>query len=702
MPRSESGALVWLCAACLGFWVFLGQSEAAFAGASYQGRWEAREDEAGNLLQLHAQQLGLGLGQFLTERLTSREKVTYNSRWEQEGAVRETLSPGASLSLSGDIFDAGLAVDSIRTRADQSAMGDTDSLGLTWSSRWANRLVPALRANYDYRRRRSDSGGFEVQNNSDSLGGDVNWDLLLAQAFYSYRREQTTNAASESTQESHLATIKARRSWLANRLTVALGHEYSESGNERLVPFPANTVSIEFPLSEVRTGTDPFPDDIDDSMLSSSFTMRDGNTDNSAYLVPAGISSNNSILLVTPPGQQLNNLYLYTQNNLGPAPAGLTWRLYSNDILTTPWNLESPPAVTYDTTKRRFVLVLPPTSAAYLKVVVDLVDLAAPALDFTEVKVEQVLTGTVGSSARFLSEFQTNKSNLAFDYRLSQTAAVSYTFFREQSESGSLTHTDRQSHNVDLRMQNSGGDLKSVLAYALGRHRLQAGPESQTESYRLNVNKEVLPTLALALSGSHEQSSLAGTPSSERDSYSFYADALLYPDLTSRLEVFYWESESYLAKGGSSLGDSFRTYFVLTSRFRPSLTVAISDTYEVQSLGEKATLDQNTTNLNASWQFSEWLALQGSAQRLEGKGVQDAYGYTANVRVGFGAGFELNLGYAFQAAETSSQSGQLKLRSTASKNLTWEIGCDYAESEAGTVQNVYKFYSRLNLQFAAP
>lgn len=695
MSGNKSGALVLVLAASLVLLIFLGQTQEAVAAASYRGAWETKENEDGRILQSTSNQLGLDLRQFLTDRLSSSEKVTYTERWAQGSGGQETLSPGASLFLDGDIFDASLAVDSVQTTQEEITRED-DSLGLTWSSQWKKRLIPTLNANYDYKRRSVDSGNASRVENSDTLGGQVNWNLLLANIFYSYQREQTSIAASEFTQESHLATIAASRSLLANRLAVSLGHEYIQTSSERLTPFVSNTVSFTFSLSEVRTGTDPSPADIDESMLSSTFTMRDGDLLLPAYSPAAG-GNNNSILLVTN-GQPVNNLYLYTQNNLGPAPLGVNnWRVYSNSLLGNTWNLEAAPSVSYDPTNQRFVLVLPATSAAYLKVVFDL-DVIAPALNFTEVKVEQVLTGTVGTTLELVSEFQSNKSNFALDYRFNQAASFFYNFFGEQSKSASLLLAERESHNVGVRLRNSAGDLNSVLGYSLARQQLLTSPEMQTDSYRLNVNKILLPTLTVALSGSHDESSRAGAPISETDIYSFYADAKLYPDLTSRLDVQYWEEERFNAEGGNHT-DGLRTSFILTSRFRPSLTLSLADIYEVQHLDGQGLLNQNTTSLSGNWHLSEWLAVQGAAQNVSSKATHDAYTFTAGVRLGLAIGAELDLAYSWVKNISVSQSGHAKLNLTANRNLAFEIGCNYAESEAAVVRNVYEFYSRVSLQF---
>lgn len=705
MPRIESRSLVWASAAFLGLWVFLGQGQEAAANLSYRMLWETNENDEGRLLQSYDHRLSFNLGQSLTDRVSATENINYNYRWQQEGEGRETVSPRATLSTSGDIFFSSLSVNSLRNLNSQSSQTDSDTLALTWASRWEKKFVPELLLNYDYSRSSREVNGHLNEDDRQAFGGEVNWDFRLAKVFYSYRRNDSTIQNYQTIQDSHLAKINAQRAWLAGRLRVAAGHEYGETRSERLFNFStATTATPAANPTGVLVGTDTTPAAADDStdtlLLPAPYLLNDLNPLLApAYTVIAG-TSDNCLVLDNNNGQQIDHVYLYTLANTPTMTLGLTWSFYSHDIPNTPWlpmTGVAPP--TYDTTNQRFVIVMPAVKAAYIKIVVKL-DLAVPNLDFTEVQADRVLHGAIGSTLSMVSDSINNKSNFSLDYKINKAMAFYYSLLLENNELDGITQTELENHSSGLRLQNSAGDLKSNLSYSISRNRYTTNPEFQTDTYHLDISKVFLPTLTAALGGTHEKYSQAGALLYTRNSYTFYADARLYPDLTSRLDVNYSEQEDFNSASGGSLTDSLRSQFSIGSRLRPSLYVSLSDTYEAQNKDNSPSSKRNAISLSGSWQASEWFSLNGAVQKADSNSANDAYSYSAGLTVGLGAGLELKANYSLQEAATRSQSGLATLRWSSRRNVSWEVGCNFAESEAGIITNVYKMYSRLQVNFA--
>lgn len=413
-----------------------------------------------------------------------------------------------------------------------------------------------------------------------------------------------------------------------------------------------------------------------------------------AYSVPVG--NNNYIRLENISGKPVDHIYLYTQNNLGSIPNGLIWRLYYNngDYTVNPWNKVEAISVSYDQINQRFVVNVPSLSARYLKVVIDRI-IGTENINITEVKVESIEHGIVGSNKSTVTNVISNKSNFSFDLRLNEVVGFYYSFLRGRDEADGAVTNDRQNHNGGFRLQNTAGDLKSNLSYSLLKNRFMGGQETETKTYLVDIVKAFLPTLTVALSGSHEESSNEGFLILDRNRYSLYSDATLYPDLTSRFEVIYWTQESFRPGVTSSLWDDLRTQFTLTSRFKPSLVVSLVDAYEVQNQDSRAFDRKNSAYLTGSWQLSEWYSVSGSIQKEDSLISTDFIAYTLGMVVGLGRGLELKGNYSVRDAELISQSGQVSLRWSAHQNVSWEIGCDYAERNDGATQNAYKVYSRL-------
>lgn len=703
MPRSKSRCRVW-AAAFLGLWVFLLQGQDAFAELGYRLQWEANENEEGRLLQIYGQRLTLDLDQALTDRMSAKENINYNNRWEQEGLRKETVSPGASLAVNGDMFLANLSVNSVKNVGTRSFEKETDALLFAWASTWKKKLVPDLNATYDYTRQNTDLTGSANQNDWQSMGGQVNWDLLLAKVYYSYKHDISKYGNSTTTDDYHVAKFNAGRAWLDNRLQLALGHEYSNTRSENKFDFSTlTTANLFVKLATVYTGTDP--------IYSINALMQNGDKVASAYPVSSPTNNNGFVLFTN--GQQVDHVYLYTLADLGPSPLGLNWRLYStNDTfdplipaLTTWTPVLGTPA--YDTVNRRFVFNLPAITAAYLKVVVDLVP-PAPNIDFTEVEADQVVHGVSGSTLTQLDNRKNNKSNFSLGYKLNHATAFSYSYFTEKEEADGIIKTDSESHNAALRLQNAAEDLKSVLSVSLLKSRPDLTQEKLNKTYRLSLNKIFLPTLSMALGGGREESTLGGSRLYDRNMYSFYSDAKLYPDLVSKIDATYWQQSNYnSAVGGGGKDDSFQGRMVFGARIRPTLNVALSDNYDEQRRNNTLNTKKNTIGLSGNWQVSDTLSLNATAQKITSKFDHDAYAIAAGMVAGLLPDLELKVDYASQIAAYKSQSGVATLHWTVRQNAYWEVGCNYAHSniggvlDSGDALNEYKVFSRVEVSFTS-
>ncbi len=710
MPRIESRSLVWAFAAFVGVWAFLGQRHNAEAYSSYRGLWEARENGEGRFLQRYDHQFSVNLDQDLSDRLNARENVNYGYRSEDELGSQESVSPGASLDVKGEYFLANLAVNSVRGLSSQSLQPDSDTVALSWSSSWKKSLVPQLRLNYDYGRYKVDSAERKLDEKQKNFAGDVKWDLRLVQVNYSYRKDESKYTNYKTIQDSQMARINASRVWLDNRLRVTMGYEYNESRNENLVSFDStSTANIFVSLTSAYTGLEAFPENPTtippDTSDVASYLLSDPNLplDPPAYSVPVhGTTGNYYIRLENNTGKPVDRIYLYTQDNLGVDPGNaLSMRLYYNngDYTMNPWTPELGISRVYDAINQRFVISVPSINARYLKVVIDR-NLTIPNINLTEVKVEQILHGIVGTTESIVTKFNSNKSNFSLDFRLNHAVAFYYNFLVASDKANAITTNENESHNAGTRLQNVAGDLRANFSYSLSKRRYLGSPDGQTQTYLVDLNKVLLPTLTVSLGGSHEASSQGGLIISDRNRYTLYTDAKLYPDLTSRLEVIYWEQKSYHPGLENTLSDDLRTQFTLTSRFRPSLVVSFVGIYEVQNQDKKIFDKKNSSSLVGSWQLSEWCSLNGSVQRDSSQRTKNSYLYALGMVVGLGAGLEWRANYSLQDFGGVSQTGMTSLRWSSHQNVSWEVGCDYAESNAETLQNVYKVYSKLLVSFA--
>jgi hypothetical protein len=687
-------------------WVFLGQAQEASANLSYRGIWEDNENDDGRLLQTTSHILAFNTRQAPTERLSSEENVNYIYRWEQEGGTREIVSPGASIRVNGDIVFANLSVNSTINQKSTSVQPDTDSLGFSLASSWRKRFYPKYIVNYDYNRQRIYG---RIDDSRQSLGTEVNWDLLFAQFFYSFRRSESNFVSYQDSTDNNLLRVNVSRVWLDDRLQVSLGQEYNKTDQARQIPFiTATSADVFLNLSRVDTGTDPIPNDTDDSMLvAAPFLLNDNNPRlPPAYTITAA-NNPNSIRLWTN-GQKVDRIFLYTQadlTKLGANPLlGINIRVYSNNglettgnFLTSSWDQVAPFTWKYEPQEQRFVIDFPTAKVNYLKVVVDLAGTST--IDLTEVQALYVEHGALGTTLLSSSATQNDKSNVNLDFRLNKGVAFYYNFLIEKEKVDADKAKERESHNGGMRVQNSSGDLKSTFSYSLARRRYAAIPESQTETYMLSINQMLLPTLTLSLSGSRDNDSQEGTKISTRNRYAFYADAKLYPDLSSQLEVIYWDLKNFESQIGNQ--DNLNTKLTFTSRFSPSINVSLYDIYNVYNQAELSK-KENTSGFMGTWQVSDLLSLYASVTMKSGNLIHDGYIYSGGLVAGMGSRLEIRVSYSLEKSEHSSQSGQASLRWSSAKYLFVEIGCNYADSDqtAPEHNNIYRMYSQVVVSFA--
>lgn len=709
MSRVETRTRNWVRALLLGLWVVLGQGHDVYAKISYSGLWDTREGDDGRLWQSYDHSLKVEVDQEPTARLSSGESLNYRSRWDETGNSEETLSPGALLSLHNDLFQTNLSVTSVRALQANSNEPDSDTVGLLWASRWQKKWFPSLRVNYDYGLRKSTLSSRHDEESRQGAGAEIDWDLQVAKVFYSYRRDQASFFQYETVQDSHFAKITTDRSWWDGRLRLQLGQEYTQSISERLISFK-NGTEIPFPVyfTDILAGIDPYPDDSDYSMLVPNRALNDHILiDRALTVTPAAQKIFYSFLLYVPLSsgklQQVDHIYIYTKDNLTDPSTGLVWRVYSNSDPQglEPWVLETI-QLSYDQIEKKYdIFVISAQKKPLLKVVLD-VDTSAPAsgIIFTEIEGVETIHGAVGTTSQTSSDSVKNKSSVNLSYQMTKSFGIFYSFLTEDQDQESKTISSRQTHSAVARYQNLPGDLLTTLAFNRLLSLYADNPELQMDSYQLTLTKKLLPTLSIGFGGAHDEASRSGLTLYTRDRYSFYADGLLYPDLNSKLDVAYWLQDNAPATGAISTSDDLRTSLTITSRFRPSLTVSLSDVYEVQNQDKLQVKGENLAGLSATWQCSDQISLSGSVLKADSKIDPGGYSYTLSTTFALTQFVELKGNYGLTQREVNTQFGQVSLRWSSRSNVTMELGCNYADSGVGTDQNLYEMYSRVGVNFA--
>jgi hypothetical protein len=705
MPVRGGGYFAWILAGWLALVVLL-PGRAAWARLSYNGTWQVEENEDGRLLQSYRNTFGANLEQQLTERLRMSENMIYGQRWQEQGGKTMEIMPGSELLLANDLFSSTLGVNSTR-RTDRISgrEDDSDRLSLNWSSQWDKKwFAPSLMLYGGMEQSQSGLGKQRSEREAQNLGGDLTWQGSGVMVFYNYgwNRAQDPNSFSESESEQSLARVNASRNWWQDRVRLGLGFSYNESTSGQTQVVDQSGVAIlPRPLVEVRTGNDPTPADAIDTVAVNNL-MRDGDLLTSAYAVAAGDTGNN--LLLATGGQDVNLVYLYTSDSPGLNPAGLTWRLYTTNVLGSNWNPPLTPAVDYDTINRRFVIRFPNSNALYLKLVVDL-SLLAPNLDFTEVVANREIMATSGSVIETESRQNQSRSNLNLQYNPNASWDCYYSFALLETATGGYSDEKQQLHRLGWNFKDLSRSLDVRINFGLTRDSRNFSPTEQDkdEKYvtQLEVRKVFLPTLSASVTIARNETRQDGDKVGTGNQFDFYADARLYPDLSTRFESSYHNDERVGDDGADSGSDRVRLFWQASLRARPSLTFNFSDRYELtESHAGTRSVDSNTVSFNCNWQVSDAFRFNGQVNYSADYLDADSLSAGASAGISLGPGSELQLNYSMSESDRRTQAGEIRLLKNFLGVMRWTTFVQYRRAEGGTVSNQTKFFSELQVNFA--
>lgn len=683
------GLLVVLC------WGLLGIDQPQASSLNYAGSWQTQEDPSGELLQKYRHSIGAGSAQELTSFLSFEETLRYGASKDFVGEVSEFVAPSLGVELSNELFRLG-AIGSI---VEHFGEGDisTRKLDVSWSSKRAKIYWPRLSVLFSQDEIVDERTTKVTDRQSSTLSTTADWRIAPVNLHYNLQVRESYEGV-EST--SHSGQASFTRSFWENRVTTNLSHNIFLSDSEKVFTIPAiGTTYIPraiFPPADLLTGTDATPADNAEAAVGN-LAMMDSVLTVGAYPIVAPSTDNNIVVPVN--GQPVGIIYLYTLNNL-VVPSGMTWQLYSNDILGTTWQAETLNSVTYDSTARRFEILFQAGNLTvnYLKVVVGN---TAPAINFTEVVPLLVISGSPGSTGVDESEIEQNQTSFSLGYRASEAVYLNYNISVADSSFGLATETETSTHQAALNYRPVGVDYGGVLQVSRNLSQKLSGPERESNTLAITVNKTFLPTLNADFGWSMSSVQQDSQETSTSDRLFMYTTARLYPDLTGNLNTDYSNNEDLLLHEETSSLDIDLSF---TSRLKRSISMTLRHDYistdTVKSSGVTEKRQENTTKLSGNWQVSSFFVFSGALSTKDSTNEPTVLKFTGDWRFKLTPKMEAGLVYTATDDNVLKEIGLLQFNWGLSKNMKLTTYLSYAKTE-GVANDDLIFNSLLTFRFSA-
>jgi len=568
------------------------------------GAYQHTEDEGDT--SRFSQSTTVDLEQPLTPVMSLEETVRYTTTF-REGNETEAVTPSLDLEVTNDLFYFDLSGTANKLRNSERS----DLTSNTWQGRlnsnWEKELWPVLQLNYGGSNTGDDESPSRIDSRSTFSGFNIDWDLLLAKIYYNIDLNESDNFVANSNNKStnHLARFTTDKSFWQDRGTVSFLGQYTKNSQDfttRLDATGSALVPVNF--TQARAGWDNVDVDLEpdwEDLLTAFPTV----IHNQRYNIAIQVEDR----------QQVNAIYLYTDADLtdvvlfGAGSVQLfDWMVYSsNDGLN--WTQLTPsPQPVYNSILQRFELEIPAVRARYVMLVETDIPTNAD-FNITRVEAYRRVTGQTGQ--KFSSETETfnylGDTNVRF--KITPDLQWTYNLILEEGETALENDTER-TYNSTSFIWTPTEIFTSTFSASESREDQGIEDEELTRFYSVNFSSLLLPTLDLNVGVTRNDNYEADVKTDTSYNYNLFLTALIFPDLTSNLDLAYitdYDEEE------DSVTQDFNSTLKFTARINPELTVDLTERYTTSNIEDS---DFTAASIiSASWRPSDILSLQAGGGR---------------------------------------------------------------------------------------
>lgn len=672
--------------------------------------WEYREvggdniDTRSETQQRYSLGLGPGMTYQLTPAISFGAGFGYNrtDRDVGEGMTTvEEFTPSAQLTLTNDIFIAGLAGTITEFRPEDGEDYSTDSWDAFLNSNWQRDLWPSLRLNYGESNESGSGGDRESEDRRYSAG--LSWEVDKYKLFYDYSHSEVdvistgSQRGGDSSNESdtHLVRFETIQSFWQKRINLSFSQQYQHTQNDGI---SQNRMNV---FSDVVTS--PATVDPETVSLRPNDALTNNDLNDQAVVVGAGERVHLGAEFGF--GQQPTSftIFLRPLAALTPADAALlVWRLYRQlPVEEEPgadlWELVGIISATY--ADRQFVLDIPTLASTDTGLMV--VATNDSAADFVISEVEAFGMPILNGKNQQLLTNANLRVQLTPTLSASGNLVLEKNEFESETDSGqSETEATRRSLSGSLRW-SPNPYVSPSINYSETRDEFSGATDSEqvNRAYSLIVATYPLPTLNVTFGATRTERFSDGFKTSTSDNFSITTAARIYPDLTANLNLNYILRDRMQVDAPTASGESFTSRFTLNARLSPKLIADLTVNYrdsETESFREvidpdsdllewsKTTSSTSSTDstLSLLYRPSDLLSMRAvSTNYWSGTDQEDILAFNLNLALLRTRNTRLNFVYTRSQAEVTSNSYRLDGSWDISQYLALQAQFNYRSTE---------------------
>lgn len=613
------------------------------------GTYQHTEDE-GSESQV-SQSTTMELDQTLTPVMSIDETVRYTSTFKK-GSETEAITPSLDYQIINDFFYFDLSGTWNKLRnSERSDMTSSNWQG-RWISNWQKELWPVVQLNYGASSATDDESPSRLDTESTSSGFNIDWDLLLAKIYYNIDLNESDNFVANSNDKStnQLARLTTDKTFLQDRLNVSFLGQYSKNtqdyetrlaaGGTALVPIPRSSY-------ESRGGVDP--DDSDDDPEWTELAV--------GFAPVAANDRYNVVINQRAAEEPVDAIYIYTGDDLSETEEGnldlFRWTVYySNDGVNWRYvdratNLGPFP---YNHAERRFELRIPTLTARYIMLVEDDIP-TDDNFTITQVEAYTEVTGQAGQKYTSKTDSFNYLGDTSVRLRINPDLHWTYNLILEDGETARGSDVDR-TYNSSSLIWTPSLLFSSTLSASESVDQIELEDEEKNRFYSISFSSLLLPTVDINYGVTRSDEYVADEKTGTSYNYNMYLTALIFPDLTSNLDLAYITDRD---EETDAEGKDFNSTLKFTARLNPEMTIDLTERYTTSN-NEGSTDDDTSTNdgdatwtaasiISMSWRPSDILSMQvGGGKEWESE-ESSALTYYLSLTVAPTYKTQLNLSY---------------------------------------------------------
>ncbi len=461
----------------------------------------------------------------------------------------------------------------------------------------------------------------------------IDWDLLLANLYYEYNINEFIDGSGDSLSKAttHYGRFETNGRFWSDRIGYNLTQQYRETTTE----FGSGgleedadgffRIPVEGLVSYLRTTTALAPDPvIEDVNLTNKPELSDRILDDiDTNSVPPVEPLQTGHFGFTPfDPQPINRLFLYldrfSANQFDPDELpGLTWQIYTKDPIDTFWLPEIPDVpFTYNTDLGRFELSFATINGPEFLIVVTNPS-SGTELVFTELEAFRLAATEDGTT---ISEVKSTsyQTNIGARYRITETLMTSFTFNYDHGDDKNGGDTVREYDRTTWSGRMSWSPVPYVtpsIGYSENREENTGQDDRLNRLYSVTVSTRPLPSVNFSLGYTHNDRYEDKDKTYKADTYSLFAKASIYPDLSVSLNNSYSVTDTLdraSAEGSFVNNKTLTSRLDITARLHRYLTAFGTGNYSTTDNEETGKRENANATFTLSFRPSDLLSLSSS------------------------------------------------------------------------------------------